>query len=230
LVLPLALAAVAVAVTASSAGGAPGDSCRRPVSGGTASERAAIERILCRLPGTAIRGVALRDHAPQAPPAALWLAFTLAYPTTPRAVTLAYTRARWEADIAAAAVRDVFSQFGLAHVVAYEALSVGAQPDPVQLFGIARPEWGVPRWSAEPGSAATLGLGVPSWTQLQASLAALARRFGMRTRLERYEPLGRAPVVTVTTDLPGPFIDAGGLRSARSSFTPPATTASCSSS
>ena len=43
-------------------------------------------------------------------------------------------------------------------------------------------------------------------------MSSLSRRFGVATRLERYNPFGKAPVVTVTTNRAGRFIDAGGVR------------------
>jgi hypothetical protein len=207
-------AALAAAVAACGTGAAPSASaaCSRPVTGGTAAEQAAVTRILCLMPGTRIESVLISERAPDAPAEALWLAVTIpAPPRAPGAASLLYTRAKWEADVAAAAVRDGFVRLGLRHVVAYQTLTHGAQPDVSRLFGIARPEWKVRRWST--GAAPrTLGRGAGTWAALQARLSSLSRRFGVTARLERYNPFGKAPVVTVTASRAGRFVDAGGLR------------------
>ena len=187
-------------------------SCLRPVSGGNSEEGAAVERILCLMPGTAIRSVEIRTDVTDAGPRAVWLAISIrAFKGPARVDALDYTRAKWEVDIAAGAIRDGFVRLGLRHVVAYQDLTVGRQPDPAHLYGIARPEWKVGRWSAgaDPKS---LGVGVQTWLALQAKLDALSRRFHVRTQLTRYNPFGKAPIVTIRTDQGGRFIDAGGFQ------------------
>ncbi|MDX6487764.1 MAG: hypothetical protein QOK13_379 [Gaiellaceae bacterium] len=187
-------------------------SCLRSVSGGNTEETAAVERILCLMPGTAIRSVEIRTDVVDAGPRAVWLAISIrAFKGSAGLDALGYTRAKWEADIAAAAIRDGFVRLGLRHVVAYQDLTAGRQPHPAHLYGIARPEWKVARWStgADPKS---LGVGVQSWSGLQARLDALSRRFHVRTQLTRYNPFGKAPVVTIRTAQGGRFIDAGGFQ------------------
>ena len=187
-------------------------SCLRPVSGGNTEEVAAVERILCLMPGTAIRSVEIRTDVTDAGPRAVWLAIWVrAFSGPAGGDALGYTRAKWEVDIAAAAIRDGFVRLGLRHVVAYQDLTVGRQPDPAHLYGIAPPEWKVARWStgSDPKS---LGVGVQTWPGLQAKLGALSRRFHVRTQLTRYNPFGKAPVVTIRTDKAGRFIDARGFQ------------------
>lgn len=209
------LAALAAAVVACGTGAAASGAsagCARPVTGGTAAEQGAVTRILCLMPGTRIESVLISERPPDAPAEAVWLAITIpAAPRAPGVASLGYTRAKWEADLAAAAIRDGFVRLGLRRVVAYQTLTHGAQPDVSRLFGIARPEWNVRRWST--GAAPrTLGRGVGTWAALQARLSSLSRRFGVTARLERYNPFGKAPVVTVTAIRAGRFIDAGGVR------------------
>ena len=209
--IALALAFAAAATMLHGGAGAAA-SCGRQVRGGSTDEQAAVGRILCLMPGTAIQAVELLDQAPDARPQDVWLAITI--PSPPRAGErsfLGYTRATWEAELAAAAIRDGLSRLGLAHVVAFQDLAPGQQSDPAHLFGIARPEWKLPRWSAGP-PARTLGRGVGMWGQLQAKLDGLSRRFGVQTKLERFDPFGKAPIVVVTTPRGGAFIDAGGFQ------------------
>jgi hypothetical protein len=209
--LVLAVALVA-GIAVSPAGGRATQPCLRQVTGGSTAEQAAVRRILCLMPGTAIQSVQILDEAPDAPANALWLAMTIPRPPQPQSATfLSYSRAHWEVEIAAAGIRDGLSRLGLAHVVAYQELASGATPGGEHLVGIARPEWDVPRWSTG-APVRTLGRAVGTWAQLQVKLDALSRRFGVRTRLERYSPFGKAPVVTVTTDRGGAFIDAGGFQ------------------
>jgi hypothetical protein len=203
-----------VAATTTSLGGvaSAASSCLRPVDGGVPGERAAIQRILCLMPGTAIEGVQILPAPPDASADAVALALTIDLPVGPAAETvLAEARARWEGDVAAGAIRDGFLRLGLAHVVAYEELSPGTQVDSSHFVGIARLEWGAGRWTvgAAPRS---LGRGAGTWLQLQTRLDVLSRRFHVRTRLERYNPFGKTPVVTVMTGRGGEFIDRGGFQ------------------
>ena len=207
---PLALAAAAAACVPAAAPRAPAAGAR-PVTGGTAGEQAAVTRILCLMPGTSIQGVLISERPPDAPAEALWLAVTIPASPPAGAAPLRYIRAKWEADVAAGAIRDGFVRLGLRRVVAYQTLTHGAQPDASRLFGIARPEWNVRRWSTGTPPR-TLGRGAGTWAALQARLRSLSRRFGVATRLERYNPFGKAPVVTVTTSRAGRFVDAGGVR------------------
>ena len=165
------------------------------------------------MPGTAIKSVQINDQPPDAPPGTAWLAITVAYPkpqTLP--AFLVHTRGRWEADVAAAAIRDRFVQLGLRRVVAYDTLPPGADPDPNALFGIALPRWGIKRWATGAPSH-NLGKHADSWAVLQAKLATLAKKYRVRATLTRYQPLGKAPLVWVTTRLPARFIAAGGFES-----------------
>jgi len=208
----LCAALASVAATTTGLGGAAAASCLRPIDGGTPDERAAVQRMLCLMPGTAIDGVQILPAPADAPVDAAALALTIDERLGSAADTvLANTRARWEVDVAAGAIRDGFQRLGLARVVAYEQLSPGAQVDARRFVGIARPEWGAPRW-ATGAAPQTLGRGVGTWLQLQTRLDALSRRFHIRTRLERYNPFGKAPVVTVITGRGGEFIDRGGFQ------------------
>ena len=50
------------------------------------------------------------------------------------------------------------------------------------------------------------------WASLHARLRADARRYGLRLRLEKYNPYGKAPVVTVTTRRPQALLASRALR------------------
>jgi hypothetical protein len=76
--------------------------------------------------------------------------------------------------------------------------------------GIALRDWNIPRW-ATGVRPHPRGGHVETWQQLQAKLNLLSRRFRVRTQLYRYEPFGKAPLVTVWTRQPTAFIDAGGF-------------------
>jgi hypothetical protein len=204
----LGISAVLVIITAT-AGATAAASCLVPVTGGTAREQAAVQRILCKMRGTTIESVQILGQPPDAPNDALWLAVSIPRPTTD-ASNLTYVRAKWEENIAAGAIRDGFVRLGFPRVIGYEEVYPGVQPDTRSIAGIALRDWNVPRW-ATGGRPHPRGGRVETWPQLQAKLDLLSRRFGVRTRLDRYEPFGKAPLVTILTGLPTKFILAGGF-------------------
>ena len=161
------------------------------------------------MPMNRIEGVRIAGPPPKAPPDAVTIGFVVSLPPSiadsPRNV-----RVRWEVEVAAAAIRDGFARLGLRRVVAFRFEERGAEPDDRRVVGIALPAWGVPRWKTSPPPA-TLGRGASTWAHLQARLDALSRRWRVRTHLERYNPFGKAPVVTLTTAEPGDFIRKGGF-------------------
>jgi len=161
--------------------------------------------------GSEINAVAINVGPPDAPSDTLWVAFFVprAQGNTLRAF-LTSIREKWDADTAAAAIRDRFARAGLRHVVAYTATADGVQPDPRYLLGIALPAWKIPRWSAGTPSR-NLGRHAESWAALQSKLNALARRYHVRARLVRAEPLGKTPVVWILTRQPGRFLTSRGF-------------------
>jgi hypothetical protein len=206
------LACVAVAATAAvslSPAEAADPFCGRTVSGGTPDEQAAVKRILCLMPDTRIERVQILEQPPSAPPDALWLAIGASLPPS-LADFMRNRRVEWEVDVAAGAIRDGFVRLGLRHVVAYQLVPTGGQPNPERLYGIALPGWGAPRWQSSP-LPPTLGKGTETWAQLAAKLDRLARRWVLQSDLERYNPFGKAPVVTVATPHPDDFVGKGGL-------------------
>jgi hypothetical protein len=209
--LMLSLAFVMVVVIQPGAGAASVEVCTVKTSGGTASERAAVRRIICRMPGSLIQAVQILQQPPDAPPETLWLAITVPRATNLSSISLFRdTRGKWEANLAAGAIRDDFDRLGLGHVVAYEELPPGAEPSSDYLFGIARPKWEVRRWT-DGAPSRNLGKRAGSWQVLQAKLRALTRRYRVRTVLTRYEPLGKAPLVSIFTPRAAGFLAAGGF-------------------
>ena len=163
------------------------------------------------MPGTEIGSVQVIERPPDAPADTLWLAITVPRPAGKTLASfLIEPREKWDANIAAAAIRDAFVQAGLPRVVAYDAIPPGVQPDPNSLYGIALPKWGIRRWSTGAPSR-NLGKRGDSWPVLEAKLRTLARRFHAKTTLVRYEPLGKAPLVWISTPKPARFIGAGGF-------------------
>lgn len=207
----LLFAATVIAVGTADAG-ATASNCATRVAGGTPAEQAAARRIVCRMPGTVIESVRIVEHPLDAPDDTVWLAITV-----PRATgqTLANfildARSRWEANIAAGAIRDGFVHLGLRRVVAYNQFPPGAQLDPNALFGIALPRWGIRRWTTGAPSR-NLGLHADRWAVLAAKLKTLSSRYHVKTTLARYQPLGKAPMVWVSTPQAARFIAAGGFQ------------------
>ena len=164
------------------------------------------------MPGTAIESVQIGEHPLDAPSDTIWLAITLPRTTAKTLASfLVDARGRWEADIAAAAIRDGFVRLGLRRVVAYGAFPPGVQPDPNALFGIALPGWGIKRWMTGAPSR-NLGLHADSWPVLAAKLKALAGRYHVKTSLVRYQPLGKAPMIWISTPRAARFLGAGGFQ------------------
>lgn len=196
---------------AAATGGAARAKCSIPVTGGTAGERAAALQVVCSMRGSEIDSLQINVAPPDAPTDALWLAFFV-----PRAQEntlpdfLTYAREKWDANVAAAAIRDSFIGRRLRRVVAYDAVPDGVQPDPQYLFGIALPRWGISRWQTGAPSR-NLGRRAESWRALQSKLSVLARRNHVRATLVRDEPLGKAPVVWILTRHPGPFLTRHGF-------------------
>jgi hypothetical protein len=164
------------------------------------------------MPGTLIGSIQIVDHPPDAPSDTVWLAITVPRATGQTLASfLIEPREKWDAELAAAAIRDGFVRFGLRRVVAYDAIPPGVQLDPNNLYGIALPRWGIRRWTTGAPSR-NLGKHGDSWPVLQAKLKTLARRYQTRTTLVRYEPLGNAPLVWISTPKPARFIAAGGFQ------------------
>ena len=211
---PLALAAaaaVALFAVVSASGGAAASRCNIPVTGGSAAERAAALRVVCGMRGSEIDRLQINIGPPDAPQDTLWLAFFV-----PRAQSntlpdfLTSIREKWDAHVAAPAIRDTFVRAGLRRVVAYSDVPDGAEPDPESLFGIALPSWGIRRWATGAPSR-NLGKHAESWRALQSKLSAIARRYHVRARLVRAEPLGKAPVVWILTRRPRQFLTSRGF-------------------
>ncbi len=205
--------ALALAGNASAAGG-----CARTVTGGTAAERTTVKRILCRMPGTRISRVSILAAPDGAPAATRTLVIVVrGRPGDPQRNRFALQgRAGWEAEIAAGAIRDGFARRGLSRAVAYAAAAGSAEVDPRFLRPLARPDWGLERWAVRPGIRSLGKAADGRWETLAARLRRDARRLGVRVRLERYNPFGKAPVVTVTTAKPASFLGGRGLRLFRS--------------
>lgn len=209
--LLVVLAGVTLIAVSASTGGEAVSGCAVTVTGGTSAENAAAQRAVCRMPGTLIRSIKINAQPPDAPSDTVWLAITISYP---RAQTLrsflVYARGKWEAEILAPAIRDRFVRLGLRPVVAYDAVRPGAQPDPRALVGIALPRWGIRRWTTGAPSR-NLGKRADTWPALQAKLLRLAKKYGVKTSLIRYEPLGKAPLIWISTSRAVRFIAAGGF-------------------
>jgi hypothetical protein len=201
-------------VVASPAGGGRA-ACNRAVSGGTQEEQAAVQRIVCRMPGTRVAEVAIMAAPPGAPASTR----TIGIVVRPRAGAdrrAQAARAGWEAELVAGAVRDGFARNGLSRVAAFA--SATSRRDFATRFyrPLARPEWNLGRWAVRPGIRSASGkVRDGRWATLNARLRADARRYGLRLRLEKYNPYGKAPVVTVTTHRPQAFLGSRALRQLR---------------
>jgi hypothetical protein len=208
----LVLFAATVIALAAANGDATASNCALRITGGTSAEQAAAKRIVCRMPGSVIESVQIVEHPPDSPSATIWLAITIPRATDQTLASfLVDARGRWEADIAAAAIRDGFVRLGLRHVVAYERIWPGVQPDPNYLYGIALPRWGINRWTTGAPSR-NLGLHADSWPVLAARLRGLSARYHAKTTLARYQPLSKAPMVWISTPRAARFLAAGGFQ------------------
>jgi hypothetical protein len=164
------------------------------------------------MPGTVIASVQVLEHPPDAPSDTIWLGITIPRRSDQSLAGFRVAaRGTWEADIAAGAIRDGFVRLGLRRVVAYERLWAGGQPDPSHLFGIALPRWGISRWTTGAPSR-NLGLHADSWRVLAAKLRGLSARYRAKTTLARYEPLGKAPMIWISTRRAARFLSAGGFQ------------------
>jgi hypothetical protein len=163
------------------------------------------------MPGTEIRSIQILDQPPDAPSDTVWLAIYVPQPTgRTLASFLVETRSKWDADIAAGAIRDGFVRAGLRRVVAYNVIPPGVKADPSYLFGVALPKWGIKRWTTGAPSR-NLGKRGDSWPILRARLKALSLRYHVKTTLVRYEPLGKAPLVWISTPKAARFLRVGGF-------------------
>ena len=203
-----------LALLAASPAGGGRAACNRAVTGGTHEEQAAVQRIVCRMPGTRVAEVAIMAAPPGAPPSTR----TIGIVVRPRAGDPARdrralaARAGWEAELAAGAIRDGFARRGLSRVAAFT--SATSRRDFVARFyrPLARPEWKLGRWQVRPGIRSATGkVRDGRWESLRTRLNAEARRYGLRLRLETYNPFGKAPVVTVTTRSPQAFLRSRAL-------------------
>jgi hypothetical protein len=171
------------------------------VTGGSAAERAAIARILGRMPGTRVTEVRILAAPPGAPSSTRTLGVVVGArkgdpPLDRRALQ---ARAGWEAEIVAGAIRDGFARRGLSRVAAFIAVTSPAQISPRFYRPLGRPGWNLGRWEVRDGIRSAGKARDGRWGALRALLRADARRFGLRLRMEPYNPFGKAPVVTVTT-------------------------------
>jgi len=211
--LGIGLTIGALATVLASSGRATGGRCGVSVTGGNPPENTAARKIVCRMPGTLIESVQINEHPPDAPSDTVWLAITVPRPTTAQTLAnfLVETRGKWDSDIAAAAIRDGLVGSGLRRVVAYDTIWPGVQPDPNDLYGIALPKWGIRRWATGAPSR-NLGKRGDSWPVLQAKLNALSRRYHIKTTVVRYQPLGKAPLIWISTPKAARFLAAGGFQ------------------
>jgi hypothetical protein len=207
-VAAVAFAAAGATGAASSAGARP---CGRAVSGGSAAERKLATRILCGLnPAYIVRvriaPVSRIGHLPP-PPHSLRLLVGVSSGAAGNVPPGA--RVRWEADLLAGAIRDSFESHRLRHLVQD---TVAAPPDAsghaaLVDGGTIGAAGVVPKpWQAGAVDERMLGRGIEPWPRLAATLASLDRRFGARSRLCRYQPLGEAPYVTIETAWPRQFL------------------------
>ncbi|MDX6510946.1 MAG: hypothetical protein QOE36_450 [Gaiellaceae bacterium] len=175
--------------------------CAPAVSGATAPEQAAIDRIVCLMPGTLVRGVQVVSPPARAKAPAGSIGLRLLLDGNPALQGLGL-RANWEAGMAAAAIADGFRRLHLRPVSAYAAAPVGTPP--TQLDQTTEIVHGLlPRVFESTangfiGPPKTLGMGVGTWLRLDARLDALDRRFGVHHSLVRMAPFGKAPVVIVS--------------------------------
>jgi hypothetical protein len=211
----LVLFAGTLIALAAANGNATASKCRLSIVGGTSAEQAAAKRIVCRMPGTVIESVQIVEHPLDAPNDTIWLAITLPRATSQTLASfLVDERGRWEGHIAAGAIRDGFVRLGLRRVVAYDEIPPGGQPDPNALYGIALPRWGIKRWTTGAPSR-NLGLHADSWPVLAKKLQALSGRYRVKTTLARYQPLGKAPMIWISTPRAAGFLAAGGFQAYR---------------
>jgi hypothetical protein len=182
------------------------------VSGGSAAERAAIGRILARMPGTRVTEVRILAAPPGAPASTRTLGIVVAARAGDRALQ---ARAGWEADIAAGAIRDGFARRGLSRIAAFIAVTSPAQISPRFYRPLGRPGWGLGRWEVRSGIRSAGKARDGRWSTLRARLRADARRYGLRLGLEPYNPFGKAPVVTVRVRSPRAFLRGHALQHLR---------------
>jgi hypothetical protein len=215
-----ALAAVAGTLIALPAPANAKAECKRPVSGGSAAERATVVRILCLMPGTRIARVSLLPGPAGAPAGTRTLGLVVrGRPGDPARDSFALQgRAGWEAEIAAGAIRDGFARKRLSRVVAFAAAAGSADFDERFLRPLARPEWNLGRWEVRPGIRSLGKARDRRWSSLAARLRRDGRRYGVSVRLERFNPFGKVPVVTVTARTPARFLGGAGLRTFRSAL------------
>jgi hypothetical protein len=182
------------------------------VTGGSAAERAAIGRILARMPGTRISGVRILAAPPGAPVGTRTLGVIVRAGTNDRALQ---ARAGWEADIAAGAIRDGFARRGLSRIAAFIAVTSPSQISPRFYRPLGRPGWGLGRWEVRDGIRSAGKARDGRWSALRARLRADARRYGLRVSLVPYNPFGKAPVVTVRVRSPEAFLRGRALGALR---------------
>ena len=208
----VALFAVPLIALGAASGGGPGSTCGVGITGGTTAERAAAKRIVCRMPGAVIESVQIVQHPLDAPSDTVWLAITVPRATAQTLASfLVDARGRWDANIAAGAIRDGFVRLGLRRVVAYDQIPPRAQLDPNDLYGIALPRWGIKRWTTGAPSR-NLGRHADSWPVLAAKLKTLSGRYHVKTTLARYQPLGKAPMIWISTRRAARFLAVGGFQ------------------
>ncbi len=187
------------------------------VSGGSAAERAAIGRILARMPGTRVTGVRVLGAPPGAPASTRTLGVVVGArkgdpPLDRRALQ---ARAGWEAEIVAGAIRDGLARRGFSRIAAFIAVTSPSQLNPRFYRPLGRPGWGLGRWEVRDGIRSAGKARDGRWSALRTRLLADARRFGLHLRLEPYNPFGKAPVVTVSVRSPERFLRSRALGALR---------------
>ncbi len=167
--------------------------CAPPVIGGNEAERAAVARIICRMPDNRIGGVqilasppAFRRHGR--------LGLRILLP--PPGDRTDGDRGLWEADVAGRSIAAAFARLGLPRISSYAAATTGTPPDPLdpanEVVVTPRP---LPQTPHE-----------ETWTQIEGQFDALDRRFGVRSHLDRVNAFAKTPAVTVVVGDPRHFL------------------------
>lgn len=199
---------VAVVLALSGCGSGEGhgvDTCRAPVSGGTAVQRALVTGVLCASGTGGLRVRIARAPAglPKGTSELLIDARAPALPAAPMGRRAAEAEAAresvwWFAAVVAGAVRDKSEQQHLPRIMLYELrYDTPGKPPELQTQGrIALPGWGDPegQGTAPP---ATLGHGVPPIEALEAAAHKLGIETDSEVRFGGGRPLGMAPAIII---------------------------------
>jgi hypothetical protein len=208
--LAVLVAGVAALSGCGSAEGQDVITCRAPVSGGTAAQRALVRGVVCGsgavglrvriapAPAGLPRGTSelLIDASAPAPPAS---------PTGRRTAEDAGARESmwWFAAVVAGAVRDKSRLRHLPHIMMYELRfdRPGKSPELQTQGRIALPGWGDPEGQGTVPPA-TLGRGAPPLGVLEAEMHKLGRETDSEVRIGGGAPLGMAPAIFIRAGHP----------------------------